>query len=68
MSLALGVPANKLRHRVPRDSGGSFGVKQSVLPYVVLMCLASRARPARREMGRGSAPNTSAPPPRPPRG
>lgn len=42
MSLALGVPANKLRHRVPRDSGGSFGVKQAVLPYAVLMCLASR--------------------------
>ena len=42
MALALGVPANRLRHRVPRDSGGSFGVKQAVLPYVVLMCLASR--------------------------
>jgi 2-furoyl-CoA dehydrogenase large subunit len=42
MALALGVPANKLRHKVPRDSGGSFGVKQAVLPYVVLMCLASR--------------------------
>lgn len=42
MALALGVPANRLRHRVPRDSGGSFGVKQSLLPYVVLMCLASR--------------------------
>jgi 2-furoyl-CoA dehydrogenase large subunit len=42
MSLALGVPANKLRHKLPRDSGGSFGVKQSVLPYVVLMCLASK--------------------------
>lgn len=42
MSLALQVPGNKLRHRVPRDSGGSFGVKQAVFPYVVLMCLASR--------------------------
>jgi 2-furoyl-CoA dehydrogenase large subunit len=42
MALALGVPANKLRHKVPRDSGGSFGVKQAVLPYVVLMCLASK--------------------------
>lgn len=42
MALALKVPANKLRHRVPRDSGGSFGVKQSVFPAVVLMCLASR--------------------------
>ena len=30
------------RHTLPRDSGGSFGVKQSVLPYVVLMCLDSK--------------------------
>ena len=42
MALALKVAGNKLRHRVPRDSGGSFGVKQSVFPYAVLMCLASR--------------------------
>jgi len=42
MAMALKVPGNKLRHRVPRDSGGSFGVKQSVFPALVLMCLASR--------------------------
>ncbi len=42
MALALKVPGNKLRHKVPRDSGGSFGVKQAVFPYVVLMCLAAR--------------------------
>ena len=42
MALALQVPGNKLRHRIPRDSGGSFGVKQAVFPYIVLMCLASR--------------------------
>lgn len=42
MALALKVPGNRLRQRVPRDSGGSFGVKHSVFPYVVLMCLASR--------------------------
>lgn len=42
MALALKVPGARLRHRTPRDSGGSFGVKQSALPYVVLMCLASR--------------------------
>ena len=42
MALALKVPGNRLRHQIPRDSGGSFGVKQSVFPYVVLMCLASR--------------------------
>jgi len=42
MAMALQVPGNRLRHRVPRDSGGSFGVKHSVFPYVVLMCLAAR--------------------------
>lgn len=42
MAMALKVAGNKLRHRVPRDSGGSFGVKQAVFPYVVMMCLASR--------------------------
>lgn len=41
MALALKVPGAKLRLRLPRDSGGSFGVKQGVFPYVVLMCLAS---------------------------
>jgi 2-furoyl-CoA dehydrogenase large subunit len=42
MSSALRVPGNRLRHRYPRDSGGSFGVKQAMFPYVVLMCLAAR--------------------------
>jgi len=42
MAMALNVPANRLRHKSPRDSGGSFGVKQAVFPYVVLMCLAAR--------------------------
>lgn len=42
MAIALQVAGNKLRHKVPRDSGGSFGVKQSLFPYIVLMCLASR--------------------------
>lgn len=42
MALALKVPASKLRLKAPRDSGGSFGVKQSLFPYVVLMCVASR--------------------------
>ncbi|MCQ9618317.1 molybdopterin-dependent oxidoreductase [Paenalcaligenes niemegkensis] len=42
MAMALKVPGNRLRHRSPRDSGGSFGVKQSVFTAVVLMCLASR--------------------------
>ena len=42
MAMALNVPANRLRHKAPRDSGGSFGVKQAVFPYAVLMCVASR--------------------------
>jgi 2-furoyl-CoA dehydrogenase large subunit len=42
MALALRVPGSRLRLRMPRDSGGSFGVKQGVFPYVVLMCLAAR--------------------------
>jgi 2-furoyl-CoA dehydrogenase large subunit len=50
------VAANKLRHKVPRDSGGSFGVKQAVLPYVVLMCLASKqGRRRAGEVGGGPA-------------
>ncbi|MBI0536486.1 xanthine dehydrogenase family protein molybdopterin-binding subunit [Roseomonas sp. KE2513] len=39
---ALKVPGNRLRLRTPRDSGGSFGVKQGVFPYMVLMAAASR--------------------------
>jgi 2-furoyl-CoA dehydrogenase large subunit len=42
MALALGVPANRLRLRTPPDSGGSFGAKHAVFPYVVLMALAAR--------------------------
>jgi len=42
MALALKISAAKLRLRAPRDSGGSFGVKQSIFPYVVALCLASR--------------------------
>jgi len=39
---ALKVQGNRLRHRSPRDSGGSFGVKQAMLPYLVMTALASR--------------------------
>jgi 2-furoyl-CoA dehydrogenase large subunit len=42
MALALQVPAAKLRLRMPRDGGGSFGVKQGVFPYIVALCLAAR--------------------------
>ncbi|MBB4000277.1 xanthine dehydrogenase family protein molybdopterin-binding subunit [Aureimonas pseudogalii] len=39
---ALGVPGNRMRLRTPPDSGGSFGIKQGVFPYVILMALAAR--------------------------
>jgi 2-furoyl-CoA dehydrogenase large subunit len=42
MCRALKVPANRLRLRTPPDSGGSFGIKQGVFPYVVMMGLAAR--------------------------
>lgn len=40
---ALKVPGNRLRLRTPPDSGGSFGVKQGVFPYIVLIAAAARA-------------------------
>ena len=44
LSRALKVPGNRLRLRTtPPDSGGSFGVKQAVFPYIVLVAAAARA-------------------------
>jgi 2-furoyl-CoA dehydrogenase large subunit len=42
MARALRVAGPKLRLRIPPDSGGSFGIKLSVFPYVVLIALAAR--------------------------
>jgi 2-furoyl-CoA dehydrogenase large subunit len=42
MARALKVPGNRLRLRTPPDSGGSFGVKQGLFPYIVLMGVAAR--------------------------
>lgn len=42
MARALNVTSNQLRLRTPKDSGGSFGIKQGVFPYVVMMGLAAR--------------------------
>src|SRR6516162_2917641 len=42
MARALKVPGNRLRLRTPPDSAGSFGVKQAVFPYVVLMGIAAK--------------------------
>ncbi len=43
LARALRVPGNRLRLRTPPDSGGSFGVKQGVFPYIVLIATAARA-------------------------
>src|ERR1700722_2933078 len=42
ISRALKVSGNRLRLRTPPDSGGSFGVKQGIFPYIVLIGAASR--------------------------
>ncbi len=42
MARALRVTGPKLRLRIPPDSGGSFGIKLSVFPYVVLIALAAK--------------------------
>ncbi|HEV2188541.1 MAG TPA: xanthine dehydrogenase family protein molybdopterin-binding subunit [Stellaceae bacterium] len=42
MAMALGVPGNRLRLKLPPDSGGSFGTKHAIFPYIVLMALAAR--------------------------
>ena len=42
MARALRVPGTKFRVRIPPDSGGSFGIKLSVFPYMVLASLAAR--------------------------
>jgi 2-furoyl-CoA dehydrogenase large subunit len=42
MARALNVPGNRLRLRTPPESGGSFGVKQGIAPYAVLLAACSR--------------------------
>jgi 2-furoyl-CoA dehydrogenase large subunit len=42
MSKALRVKGTQLRLRSPAFSGGGFGVKQAIFPYITLMCVASR--------------------------
>ncbi len=42
MSKALRCQGAQLRIRTPAYSGGGFGVKQAIFPYVVLMCVASK--------------------------
>ncbi len=42
MAGALGVAGNRLRIITPPNSGGSFGIKQAVYAYMVLMAAVSR--------------------------
>ena len=42
MSMALRVKNSQLRMRMPQWSGGGFGIKVQIFPYVVLICLASK--------------------------
>ncbi|MFB4165495.1 xanthine dehydrogenase family protein molybdopterin-binding subunit [Alteribacillus sp. JSM 102045] len=42
MSAALNVPSNQLRLMVPKDIGGSYGIKSGMFPYIVLMAVAAR--------------------------
>ena len=48
MARALKVLGPRLRLKTPPDSGGSFGIKQGIFPYVVSIALA--ARKASREV------------------
>jgi len=39
---ALGLSTSQIEFKTPRDIGGSFGIKYSIYPYVVLAAAASR--------------------------
>ncbi len=43
MARALGIGGNKLRLITAPHSGGSFGIKQGIYPYLVLLAAASRS-------------------------
>jgi 2-furoyl-CoA dehydrogenase large subunit len=42
MARALRIPGSRLRHRSPANSGGSFGSKLALFPYIVVLCIAAR--------------------------
>ncbi|MFN0262766.1 xanthine dehydrogenase family protein molybdopterin-binding subunit [Tepidamorphus sp. 3E244] len=42
MAASLGIQGNRLRLITPPNSGGSFGVKQALYPYIVLLAAVSR--------------------------
>ncbi|WP_279483932.1 molybdopterin cofactor-binding domain-containing protein [Aureimonas sp. SK2] len=41
IALALKVPGNRVRLRTPPSSGGSYGIKQGIFPYMILMGVAA---------------------------
>jgi 2-furoyl-CoA dehydrogenase large subunit len=42
MARALRIAGSRLRHRSPPNSGGSFGSKLALFPYIVVLCIAAR--------------------------
>ncbi|MEM9684402.1 MAG: xanthine dehydrogenase family protein molybdopterin-binding subunit, partial [Pseudomonadota bacterium] len=42
MALALRIRTASLRHRSPKNSGGSFGSKLVIFPYIVVLCVLAR--------------------------
>ena len=52
---ALRVPGNRLRLVTSPQSGGSFGIKQGMYPYMVLLAAASRLSRRAAQMDRGPA-------------
>ncbi|SFJ81872.1 xanthine dehydrogenase family protein molybdopterin-binding subunit [Thermoflavimicrobium dichotomicum] len=42
MAAALQIPSNHLRIIIPKDVGGSYGIKSGVFPYMVLMGVVSK--------------------------
>src|SRR5262245_14505496 len=42
MARALRMPGSRLRHRSPPNSGGSFGSKLALFPYIVVLCICAR--------------------------
>lgn len=42
MARALRIPGSRLRHRSPKNSGGSFGSKLTLFPYIVVLCTCAR--------------------------
>ncbi|MGG0792316.1 xanthine dehydrogenase family protein molybdopterin-binding subunit [Peribacillus simplex] len=42
MAQSLQVPSNKLRLIIPKDIGGSYGIKAGLFPYIVLCSITSK--------------------------